>query len=793
MERKEVDTQQFIDHTLLATELMQNNFMMDLMDHTGVFPKTEGPTNLSTTTHHSTTNGGGYVEKHTLTSPELNFHNTIFQFVNKHVVEEPNGARTDAVPTSPERTTNNYVKDTDVEFLTLNSSFLDRADAAAAATAGGNENVVAQQVPQPTFPALAIEPTVPIDVNAALHGDDLLYAHNASVTNARKVLPHKKRISRKLKGSVCGLMEGELEQHKHQHVVSTVANYSCEICGYAVNTQIEFYAHLKEHYDPGSLQQRLDVPQQQQQQQVQQQQVQQQQVQQQQQQQQKEPLDMCGLSAQDKQEQAKLDQVFQDVQLNFENFHNISHVDDDVVDDVGVNMVIHADAMSLHKADGKLTPVGAANATATNAVAVVDDVEFSDTEDMLEGIRNVVDKVSVEDTCDAPWFNNNFSDIAFSGLLLPGEPPPVPPPAAPTPPAATLLKSSNHMDDHPQDEQLTLNFLKQSTQPKLEMGHKKSYIEAIAAAEAAAAATAAMTNSTATSMSPPARTPTPNDGSTIEQLQRSPLMLSESFKLEDVETAAPTVSANSSPAAADVIDDNADSYLMEPDKPPVDEPSDTKRKFHCDICARDFNSYNALKYHQYTHTKERAYPCNTCERSFYTQSALKAHERTHSGIKPYKCEKCDFKFRQWGDLNYHIISRHTEVKAHMCEYCGKSFSRKYSLVLHRRIHTSERNYACQYCTKTFRASSYLLAHTKVHTGEKPYSCSVCDKKFRVSGDLKRHTRIHDPARLGQTTSESATKKRNNKLKQIEDEDVEAIIKNKSEALCGDAEQEILGL
>jgi uncharacterized Zn-finger protein len=107
-----------------------------------------------------------------------------------------------------------------------------------------------------------------------------------------------------------------------------------------------------------------------------------------------------------------------------------------------------------------------------------------------------------------------------------------------------------------------------------------------------------------------------------------------------------------------------------------------------------------------------------------------------------QCNECDKLFRQWGDLKYHISSIHTTEKSHQCEFCGKEFARRYSLIVHRRIHTGEKNYVCEFCKKSFRASSYLQNHRKIHTGEKPHECTICSKKFRCRGDMKRHYTTH---------------------------------------------------
>lgn len=154
---------------------------------------------------------------------------------------------------------------------------------------------------------------------------------------------------------------------------------------------------------------------------------------------------------------------------------------------------------------------------------------------------------------------------------------------------------------------------------------------------------------------------------------------------------------------------------VDPEKP--DAQRKKKKIYRCKRCNKLCNSKNALHYHFLSHTGERPFSCNECGKSFFASSALKVHKRLHSGEKPFECDICKRPFRQWGDLKYHIQSKHTATKNHQCEFCGKDFARRYSLVIHRRIHTGERNYKCEFCEKEFRASSYLQVHRKIHTGQ----------------------------------------------------------------------------
>ena len=149
-----------------------------------------------------------------------------------------------------------------------------------------------------------------------------------------------------------------------------------------------------------------------------------------------------------------------------------------------------------------------------------------------------------------------------------------------------------------------------------------------------------------------------------------------------------------------------------------------------------------LSFHFLVVELQKRFSCDVCGRAFLRKSSIQVHKRIHTGVKPYQCNECSKAFREKKNLIFHL-SHHTGkyfdvyfenlrifplklariwisgIKNWVCEKCGKSYSIKWDLELHKRTHSRIRPFPCTVgdCQQRFSQKRYLKRHMATHKSE----------------------------------------------------------------------------
>ncbi|XP_051987101.1 zinc finger and BTB domain-containing protein 11 [Xyrauchen texanus] len=189
----------------------------------------------------------------------------------------------------------------------------------------------------------------------------------------------------------------------------------------------------------------------------------------------------------------------------------------------------------------------------------------------------------------------------------------------------------------------------------------------------------------------------------------------------------------------------------------------------CNECGMVFQRRYALIMHALKHEKARSFKCSICNKEFQYAASLRAHLARHKHQntqrasmtratedspgsedqakyrtkREFVCDICGKTLPKLYSLRIHMLS-HTGVRPHSCKVCGKSFATKHNLKMHRLLHDTLKRFQCTVCEKSFVTKRSLEEHTSIHTGESKYLCTTCGASFHRASGLSKHLKKHLP-------------------------------------------------
>lgn len=132
--------------------------------------------------------------------------------------------------------------------------------------------------------------------------------------------------------------------------------------------------------------------------------------------------------------------------------------------------------------------------------------------------------------------------------------------------------------------------------------------------------------------------------------------------------------------------------------------------------------------------------CQYCSKTFSRKFTLQRHvECQHEGASVV-CGVCQKSVRK-DNYSAHM-GLHADRKFR-CETCEKRFSRRAELNRHRRKHTADGLFTCKVCNKGFLNRTSFSYHIRTHNVEdRRFTCRECLKPFVTRTKLKQHLRCH---------------------------------------------------
>lgn len=140
------------------------------------------------------------------------------------------------------------------------------------------------------------------------------------------------------------------------------------------------------------------------------------------------------------------------------------------------------------------------------------------------------------------------------------------------------------------------------------------------------------------------------------------------------------------------------------------------------LCSKEFQYAASLRAHLARHKQQSsqraAVAVPTVEQSSdaKVESDLDDKNLSPHTKREFVCDICGKTLPKLYSLRIHMLN-HTGVRPHSCKVCGKTFTHKHSLKMHRALHDVSKQFQCEFCKKSFVSKRSMEEHTSIHTGQ----------------------------------------------------------------------------